>query len=497
MRLLARPILRTTPSTPYPLRCVNAANLASACLIAATAAAVWLLVAGGRLGQAVALVGILGLCGVCVCWLFALRPASVLIFGWILFVAQQPLVGYVGAKSAHGATLVGRLDDALLLLLAGMTLLRRLVGAAPPRRPTVWFVVLFVILAGIGLASGLLRDDVGPWSFIGMWLSLKVLIVIATACELPWKAADYDQITRIALIAGAVVGGFAVIDYVSPSTLHTILHTKFVANSPNQPARAHYVQSVFQSPSRYSNFMTVLFAIAVGRYAVERRPLFLAAAIVFGGAGLASLRLRGLLAAVAVVCVLVIVIREGRFARSLQLGAAILACVAILGPAAFSGQVDRFSSQGDNTARGHLYSDAFRLAEDRFPVGVGFGRYGSYASSLYYSPLYDQLGLSYDFGFSRANPDFITDAGLAGYIAELGAPATLLFLSGLVVLGFRLAGLARRPGAGRGPATVALAILVATVTMSVASASLLDSAIVTPLAVFVGLAFATPETAPQ
>jgi hypothetical protein len=456
--------------------------------LAVGALVVWNLLVGGRVGResAIATIAVAILAAAFVA-AFA-RPAAVLAAGWILFVVQQPLGAYVGAQSAHGGTLVGRLDDGVILLVACAVLVRRWVGVAPRPAVTVWVVALLCALLAAGVFSAMRRSDVGPWTLAGAWLGLKLWVTLATCCEIPWRRLDYDRLTKIAVFLGAVVTVFAVIDYVSASTLHTLLHTRFTRNDPNEPARAHFVQSVFESPSRYSNFMTVVFAIMVARYAVDRRGSYLFGACLFGAAGLASLRLRGLLAALAVVCVLLAIVREGRVLRSVQIGGAVVLCVAALGPAAFTGQASRFSNQESGTSRGQLYAGAFELARANFPFGVGFGRYGSYASSLYYSPVYDSLGLSYEFGFSRANPDFVTDAGLSGFIAELGAVGAALFAAGLGVLAWKLASIARGLTNGRGPAAVALSILVAAIVMSLASASLLDSIIVVPLAMFAGMA---------
>ena len=461
---------------------VGVAGLALGALV------VWNLLAGGRIGRESAIAAI-AVAVLTVAFLAAVaRPAAVLAAGWILFVVQQPLGAYVGAHSVQGAALVGRLDDAVILLVACAVLVRRWVGVAPRPTVTVWVIALLCALLAAGVFSAMRRSDVGPWTLAGAWLALKLWVTLATCCEIPWRRLDYDRLTKIAVFLGAIVTVFAVVDYVSASTLHTLLHTRLTRNDPNEPARAHFVQSVFESPSRYSNFMTVVFAIMIARYAVDRRSSYLFGAFLFGAAGLASLRLRGLLAALAVVCVLLAIVREGRVIRSVQIGVAIIVCVAALGPAAFTGQAGRFTDQESSTARGQLYAGAFTLTRANFPFGVGFGRYGSYTSSLYYSPVYDSLGLSYEFGFSRANPDFVTDAGLSGFLAEMGAVGAALFAAGLGVLAWKLASIARGPTDGRGPAAVALSILVAAIVMSLASASLLDSIIVVPLAMFSGMA---------
>jgi hypothetical protein len=105
--------------------------------------------------------------------------------------------------------------------------------------------------------------------------------------------------------------------------------------------------------------------------------------------------------------------------------------------------------------------------------------------------LYDTLGLSSEYGFSRENPLYLTDTSWAGFVAELGFVGAGLIILGLIRVGARLTVIARRVGPDRGPATAALTVLVAAVTMSVGSAALLDSVVLSALGMLTGCALAT------
>jgi hypothetical protein len=476
----------------------HASTAKSAVLLAASAVLLWNLLVGGRVGHTVALgvvlVGVLA----CLVAVAAAKPIEFILGTWVIFVLQQPLGAYVGSGSHEGAVLVGRVDDGAILVLGVAMLWRWVSGRCVYTRNSAWVVCLTGLLAAIGVASAALTSDFGVWTVVGAWLTLKIWVVLAAFISAPWKGADFDRITKVILWTAAVVAVFGVIDYVSASTLQSLLHTTPDVVDPLQRSRSHYVQSVFPSPSRYSNFMTVAVALALARYAVERRPLYLAIALLLGTAGLASLRLRGLLAIIAVVVALVALVKESRLSRTMQLTAAVVVCVFVIGPAAFTGQFDRFTSQTDATARGQLYTDGIKLAEQRFPFGTGFGTYGSYASVLYYSPLYDKLGLSSEYGFSRESPLYLTDTSWAGFIAELGFIGTGLVIFGLIRVGAQLTIIARRSGPDRGPATAALTVLVAAVTMSIGSAALLDSVVVSAVGMLTACALASqriPATA--
>lgn len=89
---------------------------------------------------------------------------------------------------------------------------------------------------------------------------------------------------------------------------------------------------------------------------------------------------------------------------------------------------------GDNGARGVLYRTAMHIANDNFPVGSGFGTFGSHVSRVNYSPIYSIYGVDSIWGLSRDNSTFITDAYWAMILGENG-------ILGLVLVGILLYGI--------------------------------------------------------
>jgi hypothetical protein len=85
-------------------------------------------------------------------------------------------------------------------------------------------------------------------------------------------------------------------------------------------------------------------------------------------------------------------------------------------------------------ARGTLYSTAVKIANDFFPLGSGFGTFGSEISRRYYSELYDIYAISHVRGLSRAMPRFITDTYWAMIIAEGGWISTVFILAVLTAI---------------------------------------------------------------
>lgn len=79
-------------------------------------------------------------------------------------------------------------------------------------------------------------------------------------------------------------------------------------------------------------------------------------------------------------------------------------------------------------ARPALYMGALQLFQDFFPFGTGFGSYASYASGIYYSPLYAQYGMDKIYGLSQEYGSFITDTYFP-QLAQFGVVGLMLFFA--------------------------------------------------------------------
>jgi hypothetical protein len=85
-------------------------------------------------------------------------------------------------------------------------------------------------------------------------------------------------------------------------------------------------------------------------------------------------------------------------------------------------------------ARTALYATSGAIAVDHFPLGTGFGSFGSYASRVYYSDIYVEYGLSNLYGLSASASFFITDTFWPMVIGEGGIATMLGWLALLWVL---------------------------------------------------------------
>lgn len=88
---------------------------------------------------------------------------------------------------------------------------------------------------------------------------------------------------------------------------------------------------------------------------------------------------------------------------------------------------------GMRQARTALYLVAPQVANDYFPLGSGLGTFGTYISSVHYSDIYVEYGLSSIWGL-RPQQTFITDTFWPAVLAELGWIGFSLFIASILVI---------------------------------------------------------------
>ncbi len=99
-------------------------------------------------------------------------------------------------------------------------------------------------------------------------------------------------------------------------------------------------------------------------------------------------------------------------------------------------QINAYYFDSDDSPRNLLTSTGFKIANDYFPMGSGFGTFGSYISGAAYSPLYHMYNLSSIWGLTKNNSFFISDTFWPMILGQFGYIGLLLFT--LLILQFFL-----------------------------------------------------------
>ncbi|HEX4215502.1 MAG TPA: hypothetical protein VIA06_19450 [Candidatus Dormibacteraeota bacterium] len=424
--------------------------------------------------------------------LFAEQPVPVFLAFWVFSVVKQTLAAMAGSGAGltGGGTELSQLiqsaDDAIMLVFLIVVLgrWRRLAGRVE------WMILAaaaVVLLCG-GL-SGLVLH-VGVRHLVeGGWLEVKLWIWLLVCCLLPWRRRDLEDIWRVTMAVGLVIVAFAVIDTFLPHQLRSLLGTGYVPNSDFRQGSA--VQSIFTDPGSLSLISSALFAVAYARLLLRRGRTEAVYCVLYLIATLMSERVKGVACDAAVLVLLPLLVYGVRRIplRAVAAGAAVvLVVVAIMLPV-LAHQLRVYAGPGRNP-RAELYLTSVRIADDHFPLGVGFGRFASKLSVSPYSPVYREYGLADVYGLSPQTRFYLLDTSWPAVLGEAGWLGLLAYLGATLLLALAVWQVARAGPEERPEALLGLALLIVILVDSVANNTLFDGMAVTTLALGCGPALA-------
>ncbi len=375
-------------------------------------------------------------CGVGVA-IYVRDPILALIGLWIFEVFNGSLSAAVGYESSAGQA-IRQADEILVLLLLVLTVWRTL--RTGTRIPSLGFVLPGIGVALFGVLGAIFHGVPLTVTVAGAWLGLKFWVMVVITLLLPWKMEDLARVYSVMTRVGVFVAVFGLIDYLAHGAVSHTLHTSIAHEGRGY--RGNAIDSIFTHPGEYSLFMSILFALTFARFGVERCRSDLLLALIFAGSVLLSLRLKGFLSLAAVVIIVALALNMASNRGSITVllaGGLLLVGVYSVEGNVIARQISTYTSS-ETTARARLYATGERIAQEDSPLGVGFGRFASYPSRVFYSPVYYQYGLGSVYGLGPTGPDFIDDTSWPTVIGETGYGGLLIYVGGVMFLILSLIG---------------------------------------------------------
>jgi hypothetical protein len=421
----------------------------------------------------------LAACSAIILVAFAVSP----IRGLLLLAITALFVDTVELGAGSGVKLA---DEILLPLLAAWTVLTRWRTLLPLLHLGRELAAGAIVAAGV--ASSLVAE-VPPTIWLpGLLLVSKGIVVFYLALGHEVRVADLRWAARLvlAIAAGTLVVGL--VELVAPGAFAAI-------GLPPSGERAGLpaIKGPFYHPQLFGWFCGFVALYLFAGHVTMRRTWMLVLAVALSIGTVLSARRRAIVALVsglgAGIAGEVVRGRDRlrvRLVRWLPSTVAV-ALVALAFLPAMSGlyqlTIERYVPPGitgepgseayETPARVALYEGAVAIAGDHFPLGVGFGRYGSWVSRTEYSDVYYEYGLDRTYGLGPEYPAFITDSFWPEILGEAGVVGAAGYLAFLAVIGIQLLRISRRSDMsplGAGLALGTLMIFGQTLVESLASA---------------------------
>ena len=434
-------------------------------------------------------------CGIAITVYFR-DPIGALIGLWLIVIFNAPISGAVGYDSSAGEAVRQSLEILVLLFLC-LTIWRTM--RTDTRIPPLRFILPGIGIAVFGLLGAAVHDVPLKVAMTGAWLGLKLWIMIGITLVLPWKPDDLGRVYRIITRVGVLVAVLGLADDLTHGSIsHALGTSNYQFNS--ERFRGESVRSIFPQPGEFSVFMSLLFGFAFARFANNRKMSDLMLALLFAGSIMLSLRLKGFLSLAAVL--IIVAFAQGLAKNRGTAGVLLVGVLLFVGVYSVEGNIvaERASTftSSETTARAKLYITGERIATKHFPLGVGFGRFASYPSRIYYSPIYQEYELNRLWGLSRAYPKFIDDTSWPAVIGETGYGGLAIWLIGITIIILAvIRNLRAATPATRWAPLATLCAIAALLVNSLGAATLFDWVAITTLAMILGPTLIATRDYPQ
>jgi hypothetical protein len=336
---------------------------------------------------------------------------------------QEPLAAHVGEISKQAQFALRSFDELAIIAAAIRMLLLGRRGELSWLRWRDWTWAVAAML--VGIASSVLHGDALAPAATGLFLSCRFFAYVLLVWSVEWEERDAARLLGVVTWLGPVMLLIGFLGSLAPEVTERLIPVGIgeeeFARSGLRSFRAPFLNpgiygwacgvaamaaiAVWLVTRRRSNVLAMVASLVGVVLSLRRKPLIGIPVALVASAAHLNRRQRVYLA-VGVVALVVV----GAYWGGDQIKAVIDDTVAnYLDP-----------SGRDENARGALTSLSFLLAQQFAPLGAGLGRFGSYPSVLWYSPIYDQMGISHIWGFSPDQPHYLLDVYWPHLLGELG-----------------------------------------------------------------------------
>lgn len=189
------------------------------------------------------------------------------------------------------------------------------------------------------------------------------------------------------------------------------------------------ITSLFYHPGKFGWFMLFISLLYYSKYSIEKKESDKIWMIIYGISSLLSYRTK------VIIGMFVIFLLVNIFNKKISLKSWILVLCGSLFIFTIFGNIILntynlyFSSDGSESARQVLIVNGVKLLKYYFPLGVGFGKYGSWFAKINYSEYYYFLGMNNIYGLSPEMSSYATDTFWPSIMGETGILGFLVFLA--------------------------------------------------------------------
>lgn len=318
------------------------------------------------------------------------------------------------------------LDELIILNIFVLLLVKKIILKEPFILEKIFIPVFFLI--GFGLVSTVVYKLV-PFGVAlgGMLLFLKGFILYLIILNIRITEQNIQMLARILAVLGIVAVGYGILGIVYPGIFLNSLGIE-VQKRYGFPA----MQSFLGHPGSFAALIGILFCFSYSKALLKQSKRQMLLSIIYIIAIIFSFRRTTLVGVLLAVSSFWFFsgIKKQQIRKNTLTSVGVIFVILIL----FSGVisvsyrdlVDSYFKK--DSPRSLLFRTGFKIGNDYFPLGAGFGTFSGGINQKYYSPLFYKYRLNNIHGLSARSRSFINDTFWPHVVAEVGYFGLLIYL---------------------------------------------------------------------
>lgn len=297
---------------------------------------------------------------------------------------------------------------------------------------TSFVITLLVILFSlIGQLSYYINSEYEVIKgLLSNFLSIKFFLIIIALANINLKDETKEYIFKALEFSCRIVIVIAVFNFVMPDLYSKIFQFAMVTYRFGMVS----VTSLFYHTGRYGWFMLFMALLYYSKYKINQNKKDKIWMIVCALFSLLSFRTKVIISLVAIILYEIIFSKKIRV-KQLLIGSAILLLIGILFKDTIINTYNLYFTDSKGTsARQALNINSIKIMKEYFPLGVGFGKFGSWYARVYYSEYYYKYNMNIIYGLEPPEAIFATDTFWPSIFGETGVLGSIIYIYILIYI---------------------------------------------------------------
>lgn len=340
------------------------------------------------------------------------------------------LLFHTSIERVFSSSIVGLVDEIFILLLFTYSILYS-IKKNKISTISIKILLLTLLFAFTGIISCYLNSSfITSKVLLSSFLSTKFFIMIISLSCLEISKEDVNFIIEVLEKCTLFVIIIAVVNFLIPSFYIKLCPFAIVTRRFGLVA----VTSLFYHAGRYGWFMLFMSIFHYSRYINFKEKSDFNKMVIYGLFSILSWRTKVIMSLAIIFLFELIRTRKISFKKI-----ALTITVLILFYVCFGSIINEtyklyFTDEYGVSARQALKDASYKIAKDYYPLGVGFGKYGSWYARVYYSEYYYKYNLNHIYGLTPSDPGFATDVFWPSILGETGIIGITLYVYILFIL---------------------------------------------------------------